>query len=301
MEPAKKNGLPGLIRQSNRMAGTAVKPKERRRNMAFMQVNYFSKTLLENVDLNVVIPTFDSADLSAGRSAARLPASGRFPVLYLLHGMYGDCTDWIRNTGIERYAQAANIAVIMPSAGNSFYTDMVHGGRYYTFISREIPALAEELFPVSAKREERYIAGLSMGGYGAFRIAFAEPERYSYAASLSGALAVEQLYQIALQKQQGNVQNIWEDAAHIRSTDSDLIYSFNSRRQQGQTMPRLFQACGTEDPLFEMNESMRAAFLASGADLTWHEEHGAHEWDFWDRNIKRVIDWLPRTGAEKAE
>jgi len=271
--------------------------------MAFMQVNCFSKTLLENVDLNVVIPTYDSADLSAGRPAERLPESGKFPVLYLLHGLYGDYSDWIRNTGIERYAQEANIAVVMPGARNSFYADMAHGGRYFTYISEEVPQLAETLFPVSAKREERYIAGLSMGGYGAFRIAFAAADRFSCAASLSGALAVETLYQMALQPNAfpGNVRDIWEDETHIHGTASDLLYSIRQKKKQGYPLPRLFQACGTEDVLYPMNISMRDALLAAGADLTWHEEHGAHEWDFWDRNIKRVINWLPKTPAENAE
>jgi len=266
--------------------------------MAFMHIDYFSRTLMENTDLDVIIPSYDPSDLSAGRTEHRLPEGGRFPVLYLLHGIYGDCTDWVRNTGIERYAQAANLAVVMPGARNSFYTDMAHGSRYYTYIAEEVPQFAEQILPVSGSRSSRYIAGLSMGGYGAFRIAFANPDRFSHAASLSGALAIEQLYQLALAQNAfpGDVRDVWADASAIHGTDSDLLCSFRKRKEAGEDMPRLFQACGTEDPLFQMNAGMREALKAEGADLTWNEEHGAHEWDFWDRNIRRVIDWLPHQG-----
>ena len=262
--------------------------------MALMHVNYFSRTLFENTDLYVIVPTYDSTDLSQGKSEGRRADGRKIPVLYLLHGIYGDASDWVRNTGIERYAQAADIAVVMPSARNSFYTDMSHGSRYYTYISEEVPQFAETMFPISSKREDKYIAGLSMGGFGAFKIALAAPDKFSYAASLSGALAVEPLYQMAVQKNlfPGSVKDVWESADDIRSTENDLLYSYSRLKEKGQTAPKLFQACGTEDPLYQMNVNMRDAFKAYGADLTWHEEHGAHEWDFWDRNIRTVIQWL---------
>lgn len=264
--------------------------------MAFMHIDYFSPTLLESTDLDVIIPTVEPSDLAAGKTAGRIPDGSRFPVLYLLHGIYGDCSDWVRNTGIERYAQAANLAVVMPGARNSFYTDMAHGSRYYTYIAEEVPQMAEHLLPVSTERQTRYIAGLSMGGYGAFRIAFANPDRFSHAASLSGALAIEPLYQMALQQNAfpGNVRDVWADESQIHHTDSDLLYSYHQQKTAGKQMPRLFQACGTEDPLYPMNAGVREALKAEDADLTWQEEHGAHEWNFWDRNIRRVIDWLPK-------
>ena len=105
--------------------------------------------------------------------------------MVFLHGAYGDYSDWARLTGIERYAQAHKIAVVMPSADNSFYQDMYRGGKYLTYFTRELPDYIARLFPVSTKREDTFVAGLSMGGYGAVRVAFEMPERFGAAASLS--------------------------------------------------------------------------------------------------------------------
>lgn len=265
--------------------------------MALMHVNFFSRTLFENTDLYVVIPTYDPSDLSQGRTSGRRADGRKLPVLYLLHGIYGDASDWVRNTGIERYAQEADIAVVMPGARNSFYTDMSHGSRYYTYICQEVPQFAEELFPISSRREDKYIAGLSMGGYGAFKIAFANPDQFSKAASLSGALAIEPLYQMAVQQNMfpGDVKDVWESAEQIHHTENDVLYSFSQLKEKNVPAPKLFQACGTEDPLYQMNVGVRDALKAAGADLTWQEGPGAHEWDFWDQHIREVIKWLKET------
>lgn len=162
--------------------------------MALIHCSFFSRTLMENTDLNIIIPTFDSADLFNPKD--HHPEHG-FKTLYLLHGMYGNYADWERYTGIEAYAQAKNLAVIMPSAANSFYTDMAHGNKYYTYITEELPVFAKSLFPISDTREDTFIAGLSMGGYGAWKIALNHPERFSYAASLSGAVDINTVYKMA--------------------------------------------------------------------------------------------------------
>ncbi len=113
-----------------------------------------------------------------------------FRVLYLLHGYSDDQTAWQRWTSIERYAEGLNLAVVMPAAQNSFYTDMVHGGKFFTFLTEELPAVVHDLFPLSTERADTFVAGLSMGGYGAFKLALSRPDLYAAAASLSGALDI---------------------------------------------------------------------------------------------------------------
>ena len=112
------------------------------------------------------------------------------PVLYLLHGITDDHTAWSRYTSIERYADEAGLAVVMPSAFNSFYTDEVHGHGYWTFVSEELPRLVRCLFRVSDRPEHTFAAGLAMGGYGAVKLALTYPDRYAAAASLSGPLDI---------------------------------------------------------------------------------------------------------------
>lgn len=98
------------------------------------------------------------------------------PTLYLLHGLSDDDSIWLRRTSIERYVAQMGIAVVMPQVHRSFYTDMAAGGQYWTFISEELPALARSFFPLSAKREDNFVAGLSMGGYGALKLGLRKPE-----------------------------------------------------------------------------------------------------------------------------
>ena len=111
------------------------------------------------------------------------------PVLYLLHGMHGDHNSWMNGSAIGRYARARGLAVIMPSVGNSFYANQKHGGRYFDYVSDELPEYIGKLLPfITKKREKTFIAGLSMGGYGALKIALRNPDRFSACAGLSGCL-----------------------------------------------------------------------------------------------------------------
>lgn len=263
--------------------------------MALIHCRFFSKSLFMNTDITVIIPTFSSSNLQGGPDAGYMKPGKKCKVLYLLHGIYGDCSNWERYTRIEQYADDHGLAVVMPSAENSFYTDMAHGQRYYTYICEELPAFAEMMFPISDRREDTFIAGLSMGGYGAYKLALSRPEKFSCAASLSGALDIKALYLEA--QRQGNmpfsISDIWESADSIAETGSDLLVLLQQLKEQGKDIPRLYQACGTEDPMYALNTAVRDRIRGMGVDLTFYEEHGAHEWSFWDRTIAKVIDWLP--------
>jgi S-formylglutathione hydrolase FrmB len=122
----------------------------------WIQLNFFSKALGMNVPVNVLLP-------SSGVSQRDLPVR---PVLWLLHGAYGNQDDWIRRTAIERYAQEYDLAVVMPAAHLSGYADMAHGGAFYTYISKELPKMMRAFFPLSSKREENFIAGLPLRRHG---------------------------------------------------------------------------------------------------------------------------------------
>ena len=142
-----------------------------------------SAVLRRNTAITVILPTPEQENE---------PIAKDMKVLYLLHGMYGDESSWIRYSNVERYAKdlGGNMAIVMPGVGNSFYQDMVHGERFYTYMTEELPKFIQGLFPVSKKREDTYIAGLSMGGYGAFFLALSRPDLYSAAASFSGAVDI---------------------------------------------------------------------------------------------------------------
>jgi putative tributyrin esterase len=266
--------------------------------MAFIQMNFFSPTLCFNTDIDVFIPTPNSDELLNNKRSDYLCDGARFQVLYLLHGAYGDYTDWMRLTSIEKYAQEHKLAVVMPSASNSFYQNMFRGSDYLTYLTEELPALVCSTFPVSHKRENTFVAGLSMGGYGAVKLAMEKPEQYAACASLSGAI---DLLAIVQQLQDGTISGpfqwsrLFERPEKIAGSDADLFALIAKRCEQGVKLPRVFQSCGTEDFIYQANVSARQKLEALGVDLTYEEHPGKHDWDYWDTHIQRALNWMKLT------
>lgn len=263
--------------------------------MALMHCNFFSETLLQNTNMYVIIPTPDSDEILNNKESKYFEPGAKYQTLYLLHGGYGDYSDWVRFTSIEKYAQENKVAIVMASAGNSYYNDMSHGGKYFTYISEEVPKFARAMFPLSEKREDNFVAGLSMGGYGAFKLALAKPSMFQCAASLSGALDIVSTFEMSLPNSGNsiNFNDICDDINKIKGTQSDLVYTCKKLKEENIDVPKLFQACGTEDFVYEMNISVRDRIREIGLDLTYEEGPGGHTWDYWDVNIKRVLEWLP--------
>lgn len=221
--------------------------------------------------------------------AAHSDQPEKYPTLTLLHGLSDDHTAWTRYTSIERYAAAAGIAVVMPAVNRSFYADMASGPRYWTFISEELPLLARYYFPLSDRREENFVAGLSMGGYGAFKLALHYPERYAAAASLSGALDVVNRAEAF----ESDFNLIFGGKEKIAGSSNDLFHLAEKLTQSNQPQPQLLQICGTEDFLYEDNVRFRDFARSQSLNHTYEEGPGAHSWDYWDTNIQRVLQWLP--------
>lgn len=262
--------------------------------MALFHCNFFSQTLLQNSNMYVIIPTPDSDELLNDKKSEYFEPGKKYQTLYLLHGGFGDYSDWVRFTSIEKYAQENKVAVVMASVGNSFYMDMSHGGKYFTYISQEVPKFVRSMFPLSDKREDNFVAGLSMGGYGAFKLALAKPEMFACAASLSGALdAISTMEMPPVAGNSINFNDICDDINKIKGIESDLLYTCEKLKTENVDVPKLFQACGTEDFIYGMNVNVRDKIREIGLDLTYEEGPGGHTWDFWDEYIKKVLVWLP--------
>src|SRR5438105_6350898 len=152
--------------------------------MSFLDFQFFSEALGLTCAAHVILPqaTTQQIGMAGGRTREK------YPTLYLLHGLSDDHTIWTRRTSIERYAAERNLAVVMPAVGRSFYQDTAGGARCWTFLSEELPAMMRSFFPLSEKRADNFAAGLSMGGYGALRLALTHPEKFAAVASFSGAL-----------------------------------------------------------------------------------------------------------------
>jgi S-formylglutathione hydrolase FrmB len=176
---------------------------------------------------------------------------------------------------------------------------MKYGMRYYTYLTKEIPYIASTYFPISTKREDNFIAGLSMGGYGAFMIALRNPEMFCKAASLSGAVDLLHIFDLDDLQAEPTAKLIFGSKQEYLRSDYNIIKLIKKQKESGANLPKLYQCCGTEDFLYPANQSFKAAAMKYGLDLTYDEGPGVHNWDYWDANIQKVLKWLFNEKSDK--
>lgn len=267
--------------------------------MAIIEVNFISKCLMRTVTFNAIIPV-DKFGPQA-ENAEQKPLK----TLYLLHGIFGNYTDWVNGTRIQAWAEANDLAVIMPSGENRFYLDDEKSGELYgEFIGKELVEFTRKLFPLSDKREDTFIAGLSMGGYGAIRNGLKYAENFGCVIGLSAAL-VHDTWKDADNSapiftfRRNYYEVIFGEYDKVKGSDKDPKALLLKLKEEGRPVPKMYLCCGTEDGLVTANRDFRDFLNENGVDFTYVEGPGKHDWVFWDTYIKKVLDWLPlnRTGA----
>lgn len=261
--------------------------------MAMLTCNFYSETLGLNTSMKVLLPQQHRGEKSK-------PDNVKYKTLYLLHGFSDDDTIWTRRTSIERYADNYGIAVVMPNVHRSYYTDMAYGGDYWTFVSEELPFVARSMFPLSDKPEDNFVAGLSMGGYGSFKLALRQPERFAAAGSFSGVLDVAAFVNKTKtdRTRERSFHLVYGDEP-VEGSDNDLLAVLGRAEQNGVSLPPLYQWCGTEDFLYEENLTFRDKCRSAGFELDYSEGPGDHSWGYWDEHIKLYLDWLSKKGLLK--
>lgn len=260
--------------------------------MAFIRAAFQSMTLMREMNIAVILPPL--LEMEGMRPTGVKSPETKFKTLYLLHGLRGNEMDWVRLTGIERYAYEKNLAVVMPAGDNFFYANGPVS-RMGDFVGRELVEMTRLMFPLSLKREDTFVAGLSMGGYGAIRTFLNYPETFRTAASLSGAVdmaAAKDLQGFPPDEGRRILEGAFGDPAGIEGSENDLFHMTKRRLEEG-LLPELYVACGTEDFLYGTNVKFRDHLKAIGAQVTYEEGPGGHTWDFWDTYIRRVLHWLP--------
>ena len=246
--------------------------------MTLMHIDFYSNVLGRSMQADVVLP----------ETAA--PAEG-YPTLFLLHGMTDDHSMWQRRTSIERYADERRIAVVMPGTHLCWYANTHAGEGYFDYISDELVRIVRRMLPcLSRRREDTFVAGLSMGGYGALRCALNRPDVFSRVASLSGAVDIFWLTQDPMPLGR---PFCWEDVfgprEEIPGSEHDL---FRAAEQLKENRPEIWMWCGTEDDLYPSNLKLRDHLRRLGYVLTYSEGPGDHQWIYWDREIQNVLNWL---------
>lgn len=251
--------------------------------MAFCELRLFSESLGMQTTINVIVPQQRTGgEIGISNNAE----NNEYKCLYLLHGLSDDHSIWMRRTSIERYANEYGIYVVMPFGSRSFYTDMLYGEKYYTYISKELPRLMQEIFNVSYKREDNYIAGLSMGGYGALKIGLKNCDTFCAAAGLS---SVADIVGAAHMFENALIPVFGEE---LQIPDEEDLFKLAEHCNDNPLKPRIYMGVGTEDFLYEGNCKLKEKFQSLNYEYTYQESKGIHSWDFWDEYIQNVLKWM---------
>ncbi|MBR4058812.1 MAG: esterase family protein [Lachnospiraceae bacterium] len=249
--------------------------------MALIDIKLYSEALGMQTEVYVVIP---QKSTQGEIGITNNVGDTKYKCLYLLHGLSDDHSIWLRRTSVERYASDYGICVVMPCGHKSFYTDMKYGNKYYTYIAKELPCIIQELFKVSNRQEDNFIAGLSMGGYGALKIALKERGKFCAAAGLSSVADIRR-------KDFEKVQiPIWGENREIPAEDD--LFSLVEQCNEYYDKPRLFMAIGTEDFMYQDNVRLKEKIKSLDYDYTYYEAPGTHCWEFWDEYIQYVLEWM---------
>lgn len=243
-----------------------------------LNCNFISRALGRAVEISVVLPSPVFCDVLgvSGEEASYAPKE-KYPVLYLLHGVGNDKNSWLGYSRAELYAEENNIALVTFGGENKFYID--HGGeKWEEFVEMELPELVCGYFPVSDRPQDTFIAGLSMGGYGAMLHFLRQPRRYGAAGCFSGAVEKAEFPK--------------EEAARYE------IAKLLEKAAEKGGLPPVYVTCGEDDFIYDNSLRLAEKLRALGLPHTWESTpHFSHEWRFWDLALERFMRWLPRTDA----
>lgn len=247
--------------------------------MPFFEFHYRSDALNKNVSVNIILP---------------VDVKTPYKTLYLLHGLGGDHSSWMRETAIERYAKEYNVAVVMPNVDRSWYTDTAYGMNYFSYVAKELPKVCQAYFKnMSDKREDNFIIGLSMGGYGAVKIALLCPETFGGCAALSATLDIiirDPLHPLNYKK--GIFGFDIENYEDIRGTDHDLFSLVKRKIAEGSPMPKLYLWCGDSDQNFDPYNRYHALLNEFNIDHVYEHSEGDHSWKWWDLHVQDAMKYL---------
>lgn len=235
--------------------------------MAFCTVQFFSPALQKACSMNVILP-----DRQAG--------AGPFPVFYLLHGLSDDHTIWARRTSIERYVEGLPLIVVMPDGGRSFYCDAVEGPAYETHIVQDVIGFVERFLNAIPAREGRVIGGLSMGGYGAIKLALKFPHLFCSAVSHSGPLAFTR-------REELNPEFRRIFGSSYRG-GKDCLFRLAETVDRA-LLPAIRIDCGVGDGLLGENHDFRKHLTTLNIPHEYEEFSGAHAWAYWDLHVQEAI------------
>lgn len=266
--------------------------------MALAEVNFFSQALMRTVPFYAIIPC-DKMRFDGKREEVK-----PFKTLYLLHGIFGNYTDWVTGTRIQRFATDYNLAVIMPSGDNKFYTYNKNTDEDYSKFIEELVYVTRDMFNLSHEKEDTFIGGLSMGGYGALANGLIHTHLFSKILSFSGATEINILSDfmdesVPYPMRSKYMKSIFGDEPDLKHSNKDIHYLVDKLAKSGKELPEVYIGCGYDDPFYEANKALASEMKDLNYDVVFQGHEGAHEWDYWDWAIKDAIEnFLPLEPSE---
>ena len=266
--------------------------------MAVLSAMISSAALMRTINIKVFLPA-DRINMDGTYDKEEK----KYKTLYLLHGVLGSENDWLYRTNLIRYAEDKQIAVVMPAGENSYYIDQpdVHAN-YEKMIAEDLVYLTRRLFPLSDKREDTMIGGLSMGGYGALHIGLKYPDIFGRIIGLSSADMTEIPEQLGMDaqffRQPSFFKRIFGDVAAAKESSYNLSHLAKETAAAG-IMPEIYMACGLQDSLLASNQRLYQSLKQLGYKVTYCETDRSHSWDFWDAQIKAALSLIEDEGKHQ--
>lgn len=258
--------------------------------MALVELNFFSPILEQQSRVLVALPELSELDGTPLKT------------VWMLHGYSGNCTDWQRLSGMERHAVSRRVAVVMPDAENSFYADMAYGKPWFTYLTKELPDFLKRVLPLSDRREDCFIGGLSSGGYGAMKIGLTYPERFSAIACLSAYNIPEDFSWQYADKPEGWRRmfrlcygDLFPDG--MMGSEHDLWTLAARVRESGRPRPRIYHVWGDRD-VARRGALIMNRYFTESADFDYFgkEYPGVHDFDFWDARLPEMFEFFGLPG-----
>lgn len=257
--------------------------------MAFAELNFYSYTLGMDTSITVLLPEKRLKKPEANPDK-------KYPVLYLLHGGSDDYTSYLRKSVIELLTRDHDLIVVMPTGHLSSYVNTKYGADFSDYITEELPLIISKYFPASDKREDCYIAGLSLGGYGTLHAVLNHPEMYVAAACMSAAVNQYDMRDLPKDMRDGSTRIRWTlgEYSKYKDSENDLFHLLKVVGKSSGPKPKLYQCCGKQDFLYEQNLEFKKAVEESGAasEYIYHEFDGIHNWAYWNKELPRILEFF---------
>lgn len=247
------------------------------------------KSLQRRTSISVILPSDNIHFLQDAEEIVPQP----YKTLYLLHGLYGSDDIFLANTSIQKFAEDHGIAIVIPCGDNSFYLDNEKAHAYYgEYVGQELLDITRNIFPLSDKREDTFIAGFSMGGYGAIRNGLKYSQNFSKIGMISAALITDEIVDYVsdsnVLRSREFYESVFGDLDNIKDSDKDPKYLIENTKN----VPDIFMACGENDFLIDKNVDFYDFLKSKNVNVDFIQAPGEHTWEFCDTYIKEFIKTL---------